>query len=206
MEDGADLEGIEIAVGRNDVESGAVGVLHLAQGGDPDGGREFLHAALEGLQLHHGTEGLDPFLIFRRGLGHAAVDGVVVRRRETGDVGLEVQLELGLPFTITCSNELSHKLGLLFYSFAPNSLAYQGGYLCVDPPTSRTAVQNSGGTLPPDNCSGAYSFDFNARIQSGVDPLLSLGADVFAQFWSRDPASTNIKTGLTSAVHFAIQP
>jgi hypothetical protein len=110
------------------------------------------------------------------------------------------------PFVLSAGAVLNQKSGLLFYGFAPTNAPFQGGYLCVEPPTVRTAVQSSGGSAPPDDCSGSYSYDFNAHIQSGVDPLLTVGRDVFAQFWSRDPASSTVHTGLTSAAHFAVQP
>jgi hypothetical protein len=56
------------------------GILHLAQGGDPDGGREFAHAALEGLELHQGAEFLQPLLVGR--VRDRAVHRVAVRRGE----------------------------------------------------------------------------------------------------------------------------
>ena len=53
-------------------------------------------------------------------------------------------------------------------SAAPAANPYQGGTLCVLGPVKRTPVQGSGGNPPPDDCSGSYSFDFNALIQSGA--------------------------------------
>lgn len=49
------------------------------------------------------------------------------------------------------------------------------------------ALQNSGGNSGPDDCSGAFAFDLNARIQSGLESALAPGAIVYAQFGSRDP-------------------
>ena len=72
-------------------------------------------------------------------------------------------------------------------------------------PTKRTPLQDSGGNPPPNDCSGVYAYDFNARIQSGVDANLTAGATVFAQYWSRDPGDP-YTTGLTDAVSFTIQP
>jgi hypothetical protein len=110
------------------------------------------------------------------------------------------------PFQINASSVLNQKIGLLFYGFEPANAPFQDGWICIQPPTTRTTPQSSGGTPAPDNCSGSYSFDFNALIRSGADPLLVVGRDVFAQYWSRDPAYNGVKTGLTSAAHFAIQP
>jgi hypothetical protein len=108
----------------------------------------------------------------------------------------------GSPFVVRASNVLSHKSGLCFYGFAANNAPFQGGTMCAQSPLRRTLLQDSGGNQTPD-CSGLYSLDFNARIQSGVDPQLVPGANVYAQFWSRDPA-TQSTTGLTDALAFTI--
>lgn len=48
------------------------------------------------------------------------------------------------------------------------------------------------------------SYDFKALIDAGTDPLLqSLGQQVNAQFWSRDPADP-FTISLTNAVQFQI--
>ena len=107
------------------------------------------------------------------------------------------------PFGIDAHNLINNKSGLLFYGFALRASPFHGGTLYIDPPLRRTALQNSGGNAPPDDCSGAFSYDFNARIQSGVDPSLVHGARVFAQYWSRDPSSAPT-TNLTNAVEFTV--
>jgi hypothetical protein len=112
----------------------------------------------------------------------------------------------GGAFTLHCSQVLNQRSGLLFYGFAPHFLAFQGGFLCVLPPTVRTPVTNSGGNAaPPDDCSGVHSFDFGARIQSGLDPHLTAGTMTYAQFWYRDPASS-FQSGRSDAVSFGIRP
>ena len=58
--------------------------------------------------------------------------------------------------------------------------------LCINPPIRRTSVQLFGGNPPPNDCSGSYSFDFNAYAQSGGEPNLTTGTTVYSQFWSRD--------------------
>ena len=108
-----------------------------------------------------------------------------------------------LPFLITATNVLSHKHGLLFYGAMPSSQPFQGGFKLVAPPTVRTPLQNSGGASAANDCSGTYSFDMNAHIQSAIDPNLVLGAQVYCQYWSRDPASPST-TGLTNALAFSI--
>jgi hypothetical protein len=109
------------------------------------------------------------------------------------------------PFLVTATNSLNNKNGLLFYGFAAGATPFQGGWLCIAPPTQRTPLQGSGGSSIGDDCSGAYSFDMNARIQSGVDANLVQGATVYCQYWSRDPASPTT-TGLTNGLSFSICP
>ena len=113
----------------------------------------------------------------------------------------------GSGFLITLSNTLNQKSGLLFYgTFGPASAPFQGGTMCVQSPVLRTTAQNSGGSaLPTNDCTGSYSYDFNVRIASGIDPQLSVGRLVCAQYWSRDPAAT-FTTNLSNALRFVIQP
>ena len=110
------------------------------------------------------------------------------------------------PFDISATNVLNQKSGLLFYGYTPASLPFQGGFKCVDSPTRRTPIQLSGGNPSPDDCSGTFSFDFNQRIQSGLDPNLFPGASAYAQYWYRDGADPlGFGTALTDAVEFAIE-
>jgi len=113
----------------------------------------------------------------------------------------------GSGFLVTLSNTLNQKSGLLFYGLlGPASSPFQGGTMCVQSPVLRTLAQNSGGNATPANdCSGSYSYDFNVHIASGVDPLLTVGRLVCAQYWSRDPAAT-FTTNLSNALRFYIYP
>jgi hypothetical protein len=108
------------------------------------------------------------------------------------------------PFRIEGSGVLNQSLGLLVYGrYGPDARPFQGGWLCVAPPLARTAPQSSGGHLLPMDCSGSLVFEFNDHIASGADPALGLGQEVWAQYWYRDPASSN-SSGLTDALHFTI--
>lgn len=108
------------------------------------------------------------------------------------------------PFAIAASNVINHKTGLVLYSIAGSAATpFQGGTLCLASPLHRTPGQNSGGNPGPDDCSGSYSFNFNARVQSGIDPALQPGVQVWAQYYTRDPASS-FGVGLTDAVVFTI--
>jgi hypothetical protein len=110
------------------------------------------------------------------------------------------------PFLVTAANIVNQKTGLLFYSHTPVSVAFQGGFKCVaSNPSLRTPPQNSGGSASGSDCTGTYSFDFNTRIHSGVDSSLVAGAEIYAQYWSRDPATPST-TSLTNALRFVINP
>ena len=108
------------------------------------------------------------------------------------------------PFLITASSVLNQKSGLLFYGYTQQAAPFLGGTLCVGSPVRRTPTQGSGGATVGSSCTGTYTFDFNAFIASGVDPLLqNVGQAVFAQWWSRDPQDP-FTTGLTNAVQFGV--
>jgi len=108
------------------------------------------------------------------------------------------------PFHVQASSVLNQKIGLLFYGFKPRQTQFQGGSMCIVSPTVRTPTQSSGGNAPPaSDCSGVFSLDFNARIRSGIDPMLVAGEEVFAQYWSRDPADQST-TNLTDALAWFI--
>jgi hypothetical protein len=108
-------------------------------------------------------------------------------------------------FLVNASNVINQKSGLLFYGFAPSSAPFQGGVKCVSAPIRRTPLQQSGGTVGPDDCTGTYSIDFNNFIQVGGDPNLILGATVYSQYWYRDGADlSGFGTGLTNGLQFSI--
>lgn len=108
-------------------------------------------------------------------------------------------------YWVSAVDVVAHRNGTLFYGGAPRATPFKGGTLCVNPPTRRTGISTSGGAPGIVNCSGVYRTDMNARIQSGIDPLLVVGSTVFAQYWSRDPGSS-FNTGLTDAITFTISP
>jgi hypothetical protein len=114
----------------------------------------------------------------------------------------------GSGFFVQASAVMNRKSGFLVYGTTGGQAArFFGGTLCVQSPLHRTPPQSSGGSAAGSDCTGVYSFDFNARIASGIDPLLVLGATVNAQYYSRDPGfamPNNI--GLTNAIEFTIQP
>jgi hypothetical protein len=112
-------------------------------------------------------------------------------------------LSIPAPFSIEAVNIVNQKQGLLFYGYGAGSTPFLGGFLCTTTPLRRTPAQNSGGSLAGADCSGSFAFDFNAWLASGADPLLVVGQQVNAQFWSRDPQDP-FTTNLTDAVQFSI--
>ncbi|MCE9594427.1 MAG: hypothetical protein K8S98_09545 [Planctomycetes bacterium] len=111
------------------------------------------------------------------------------------------------PFDVTGSQFLNKKFGLLFYGLASNGTAFQGGHLCVKLPVVRTTVQSSGGSPSGIDCTGTYTYDFNALIQGGSDPTLVANTAVYAQYWARDPQDfTGFGTSLSEGLTFTICP
>ncbi|MCK6446432.1 MAG: VCBS repeat-containing protein [Planctomycetes bacterium] len=108
----------------------------------------------------------------------------------------------GSGFTITCTNVREQKSGILFYGAQPLGATFQGGHLCVKPPTKRTPPQDSVGSAP---CNATYAFDFNAFVAGGTDPNLVQGAQLYVQWWMRDPQSPST-TGLSNGLAFVLCP
>jgi hypothetical protein len=112
----------------------------------------------------------------------------------------------GAPFTLSASNAISRRGGMLVYGTSgPAFVHYPGGVRCVAAPRRTTARQSSGGTSGASDCSGAFTLDFNALVASGVDPLLFVGQSVDAQWVYRDPLGPSALAS-SEAVHFTIAP
>lgn len=105
----------------------------------------------------------------------------------------------GGPWNVYATQVLNNKNGILFHGTLRNSLPFQGGFLCVQPPFTRTAVQATGGDAAPlNNCSGQMSLDLMAQG-------FSAGQTVTVQAWSRDP-SASFSTSLSNGLEVTIQP
>ncbi len=110
-------------------------------------------------------------------------------------------------FRLQAFDLIPGEAAFVLYGFAKSNLAFHGGRLCVKAPLTRLlppkTAQATG--LPP--CSGFAQVNFNNRIQSGVDPQLSAGQRVFAQWRQRDPADpAGFGDSLTNALRFSIAP
>lgn len=99
------------------------------------------------------------------------------------------------------------EIGLFLYGTGGDqALPIGNGWLCVVGALTRTAVQATGGALPPaQDCSGSLQFDFNAWIASGADPALVAGTPVYVQSWSRDPTHA-LGALLSDAAAFVLGP
>jgi len=105
------------------------------------------------------------------------------------------------PYFLNAGGVPNNKTGLLFYGFGPNNIPFYNGRLCVKGPLARTQAQNSGsGPLP---CTGSFTYDFNQRIQSGIDGSLLPGETVYTQYWFRDPVG---EAALSDGYQFSILP
>lgn len=109
------------------------------------------------------------------------------------------------PFTISATQLINQRNGLLFYGLAPAASAFYGGTKCAASPLKRIVMPSSGGNTGADDCSGTFAFDFNTRLRSGLDPALSIGVDVYTQFWYRDSASLG-GVGMSNALQFRACP
>jgi hypothetical protein len=112
------------------------------------------------------------------------------------------------PFLVQAFGVSPNRIGRLLYSLGQASTPFQGGTLCLALPLTRTPASNSGAKAPPfEACSGELEFDFNAHIQSGLDPRLVPGIFVYGQFRFRDPfAASGEGVGWSNAIRFAIAP
>lgn len=106
------------------------------------------------------------------------------------------------PFLVTCVDVVDHKAGMMMYGYGQQDIPFAGGHFCLLQ-TRRMPVVLSGGSGP---CTGTLSYDFNARIQSGVDPALQPGVLVYMQFLYRDPLDPAAHIGLSDALCIGIAP
>ena len=110
------------------------------------------------------------------------------------------------PFKIMANDVLPAEAGMLIYGTKRSKIGYHGGTLCVKIPFVRgKLVPSKTVGLPP--CSGRLSFNFNQRIRSGLDPSLTVGRSITAQFRQRDPADPlGFGDSLSNGMRFVICP
>ncbi len=114
------------------------------------------------------------------------------------------------PFRILGHDALSGAGAELIYGSGKAGLAWHCGTLCVKPPFER--IRGIAGKSNAAGCTNTtLSLDFNGRLQSGVDPFLTAGRTVCAQYVQEDPLNplacpTGHPDSLTDAVRFTIGP
>lgn len=91
--------------------------------------------------------------------------------------------------------------GILIWSRTEAATPFQGGFLCLASPVHRTPGQATGGNNGPDDCSGTLSFQWTTAFLQGEG--LAAGEDVYAQYWSRDPAAS-FGSSLSNALQFTL--
>ncbi len=108
-------------------------------------------------------------------------------------------------FHIRTTGLINNTNGISFYGYNWMVTPFQGGHLCVAPPTKRLPVQNAGGSSSGSDCTGVLDYDFYSFIQGGSDPLLVAGQEVFCQTWARDPLDP-FTSSFSNAMRFLIAP
>jgi Tol biopolymer transport system component len=113
-------------------------------------------------------------------------------------------------FVVTCSPLDGQRQGIFFYGIggrlAQPWAAGSTSYLCVKPPTQRTAAQTSGGTAGA--CDGALVLDFfqfAATHPAALGQPFAPGQSLQLQAWFRDPPAPKT-TNLSNALEATLNP
>ena len=109
----------------------------------------------------------------------------------------------GTGITVTASQVLNNKSGLLFWGRNPAGSSFQGGLKCVASPTVRTPIQDAAGSSAGNDCTGTYAFTFDPAYMASKG--ITAGDVIHCQYWSRDPQMGST-TGLTDARQFTVCP
>lgn len=106
-------------------------------------------------------------------------------------------------FHVTAWQIPTKRNGIFFWGLSSASIPFQGGVLCVAPPTQRTPPSNSAGSATANPCLGTFDHHFSQSAMAAGG--LSAGTRVYGQFWFRDlfPPSG---TGLSNAVWWTVCP
>ncbi len=93
------------------------------------------------------------------------------------------------PFQVVVNDLLPNEFGFMIYGISgPSNLNFHGGKLCVKSPFARWLPVKASASDGPPPCTGRLVKNLNKRIQSGIDPFLTVGQKFNAQFRQRDAA------------------
>jgi hypothetical protein len=113
-------------------------------------------------------------------------------------------------FVVRVDRVLPQRTGLFFYGANGSAnLPWLGGTRCIAVPLRRTPVLDSGG-VAAQPCSGEFALDFQqfaAGLAGGAPApeLLSVGATIRVQLFSRDPQAAS-GVNLSSALRYVVLP
>jgi Tol biopolymer transport system component len=107
------------------------------------------------------------------------------------------------PYVIAARDVPGRSTGVLSYGFRPVPALIQVSGVCIAPPIRRLGPMTAGGAAI--DCSGSFGVDFNAHLQSGADPALVPGLEVFCQWWYIDSTGP-IGSFRSDALLFTLQP
>lgn len=107
-------------------------------------------------------------------------------------------------FSVRAINLIPDRPGILLYGYAPGSVPFQGGTLCIGGPIHRGPAVNSGPGVAAVPCSGSFGVDLSQPIANGL-PGVWIGTQLYTQFWYRDPQNP-LAPGLTNALRFVVGP
>ncbi len=111
-----------------------------------------------------------------------------------------------LPFRVTANDLVPGEAG--FYLYGVNgrlNLNFHGGKLCVKAPFARLLPAKVATSSLPPPCQGRIVTNFNNRIQSGSDPVLTAGQCVTMQLRQRHPGDpAGFGDSLTDGIDFII--
>ncbi len=111
------------------------------------------------------------------------------------------------PFDVLAHDVIPGAPGNLIYAFRPDATDFHGGKLCVKAPFQTLSPATTASALGAAPCIGQLSLDFNAYIQSGADPLLSVGQTAYLQWTQQDAADpAGFGDSLTDGLSLSICP